>query len=145
MSYIFSSADSGNDSKNHQHSAAEGFQNNPLCASEEHFKDAPFQPNDDCHDSSICQQGEHTTLRRVWHWSVRNITAIALICLVIGGLVTIIVSFGGWFLWPIHGSALKLPSLIPSKAFKTCTEINWCLSYSRVCACCIGDIAEFVP
>lgn len=92
------SVDGGNGLNNCQHSAAKGSQNGPVSASEEPHKDAPLQPDDERHDSSSHQQRRITILRRMWHWSVRNMTVIALVCLVFGGLVTIIVSFGGWFL-----------------------------------------------
>lgn len=144
MSHTVSSAVGGNDSKNHRNSTAKVFRNGPVCASEEHFKDALLESNDDCHDSGSCQQGQHKILRRVWHWSVRNVTIIALVCLVIGGLVTILVSFEGCFLRPLLGSELKFPSVVLSKAYKACVETDWYMSYSCVCTRCIGDIAEFV-
>lgn len=97
MSYTVSSADGGNNSKNHQKSAAKGSRNSSVDISGKDSKDAVLKPNGDCRDFGSCQQGQHTIFRRVWHWSVRNITVIALVCLVMGGLVTILVSFGGWF------------------------------------------------
>lgn len=98
MSYIAPVA--GSDPKNGQHSVAKDFQISPVSASEEPSKDASLQPDDDCPGSSFCRKGQHSIFRRLWHWSVRNITVIALVCLVLGGLVTIIVYFGGQFLRP---------------------------------------------
>ena len=97
MSYTVSSADGGNISKNHQNSAAKDFRNSSGDISAKDSKDAGLQPDGDFHDFDSYQQGQHTIFRRVWHWSVRNITVIALVCLVMGGLVSILVSFGGWF------------------------------------------------
>lgn len=144
MGKTASFVDGGKDIKTRQYSAAKDPQISPVSASGEPSKDDPLQPNDDCHESSSSQQGQHRILRRVWHWSLRNKTIIALVCLVMGGLVAIIVSFGGWFLGPLLRSKLKSPSLILSKADRACIETGRYLSYSRMCACCIGDIAEFI-
>lgn len=95
MGSIGSSVDGGNDFNSSQHTGTKGSHNRRVPASEEPYKDGSPIADDDRHDSSSSQHGRPTILRRIWHWSMRNLTVIALVSLVIAGLVAITVSFGG--------------------------------------------------
>lgn len=95
MGSIGSSVDGGNDFNSSQHSGAKGFNNHRVRASEEPCEDDSSKSDDDRPDSSSDQHGQPTILRRTWDWSLRNLSVIALVSLVIAGLVAIAVSFGG--------------------------------------------------
>jgi hypothetical protein len=86
MGSIGSSLDNGKGSNNPQHSEAKDFRNGRVPAPGESSKNAP----------SLSDDGERPKLpRRVWEWSKKNLTVIALVCLLIGGIVAMIISFGG--------------------------------------------------
>ena len=86
MSSISSSPDGGKSSNNHQHLETRDSHNGQLPDRRESSKNAPLSPDD----------GEQPKFpRRVWEWSKKNRTVIALVCLLIGGLIAIAGSFGG--------------------------------------------------
>lgn len=88
MSSIDSSLESGKDSNNHQHSEARDFHNGRVPAPGESSKNVLLSDN----------EARNKFPRRIWEWSKKNLTVIALVCLLIGGIVAIIISFGGFFL-----------------------------------------------
>ena len=94
MSFKGSSVDSVNDTANYQHPEAKGFPADRVSAAEEAYKEALLNPDHALHDSSSRQPWWHAAPKRVWSCLVRNIAVMALICLLVGGLITIMTSFG---------------------------------------------------
>jgi hypothetical protein len=95
MGSICSSLDDRNYFEKDWRSEATTFHDGQVSASEDACKDALLSSENGVDGSSSRQRQWQMILGHMSDWSLRNLTVAALTCVVFGGLVAIMVSFGG--------------------------------------------------